>query len=110
MAAKTKSQLATAVLKELRLVRRSGGAPSAADSVHVQDKYSGLLKELRARELAFWDEDQIPEHVFEIMTEVMAGRCSKGLGVEYDAGDAFTRLLVVCAKPDTGEPTRATFF
>ena len=109
MANKTKAALAIEVLKELRIIRRSGQSPAAADSQTVQTRYVSLLKELRARGKASWDENSIPEHVYGPLIELMAGLCSQMFGVQYDSGDAFNRIIALESEDDSGEPVQAEY-
>jgi hypothetical protein len=106
----TKADLATEVLQELRIVRRSGGVPNAADAQKVLRKYTSLLEELDDRGKAFWEENAIPKRVFGCLTEVVAGRCASGFGVEYDAADAFQRLIILASAVPTGYATKAEYF
>ena len=109
---KTKSDLATAVLRELRIVRRAGGVPNAADSQFVQDKYSSLFLELKDRDKVFWDdEDSIPERAFDALTMVVAGTCAAAFGrPDYNPGDAMRRLSILTARVPTGYPTKAKYY
>lgn len=106
----TEADLAQEVLQELRIVRRSGGVPNPADAQKVLRKYRGLLDELDDRGKAFWEPNVIPSRVFVCLTEVMAGRCAQAFGVEYDAGDAFQRLIILASAVPTGYPTKAVYF
>ncbi|MGB1548491.1 MAG: hypothetical protein ACPHIA_08185 [Alphaproteobacteria bacterium] len=107
--ARTKADLAIRVLKELRIIRRSGQAPSAADSTTVQDKYEDLLQELRAIGKASWDENSIPEHVFGPLSELVASLSASAFGTEYNAGDAYNRIVALESEPDSGEPVTAEY-
>lgn len=109
MANKTAADLAIAVLKELRVIRRQGSSATAAQSETVKDKYTYTLKELRARNAAYWDEDSIPEEAFDALTKFMAGICAPTFGRAYDDQGAFDRLKVLASVPDDGEPVRAEY-
>jgi hypothetical protein len=106
----TEADLAKEVLQELRIVRRSGGVPNAADAQKVLRKYRGLRLELEDRGKAFWEANAIPERIVVCLTELLAGRCAQTFGVEYDAGDAFQRLIILCSAVPTGYPTKAVYF
>jgi hypothetical protein len=108
--ARTATELATAVLKELRVIRRNDAAASAADSTFVTDKYYDLLQELESQEVAYWEYDDIPNEVFTALVKAVAGECAQAFGTEYDASDAFRRLCVLSGEKATGLPTPAEYF
>lgn len=107
---KTENDLALAVLRELRLIRRSGGAPNAADADFVKQKYEGVLEELRDRGKVFWDLDAIPDRVFPSLTRVVAAECAPAFGTEYSAENAYQRLVILASDEGTGQPIRASYF
>jgi hypothetical protein len=77
--AKTTQQLATRVLERLRVIE-GGDTPSNADAETVKSFYSGAFKELDAQDIAWWDEDAIPDEAFEALTDVIAGRLAPDFG------------------------------
>lgn len=109
MATKTKADLARKVLQALGEIDATQD-PAPEDATYVQSVYSDLLVELRDREIATWDENAIPARVFRPLVKLVASECADTYGREYNAADAFNRLTVLAAKPDTGEATAATYF
>lgn len=77
--AKTTQQLATRVLERLRVIA-GGETPSNADAETVKSVYSGTFKELEDQDVAWWEEDEIPDQAFEALADVMAGRLAPDFG------------------------------
>lgn len=107
---KTQADLALDVLRELRLIRRSGGAPNAADADFVKRKYAGVFEELQDRGKTFWGVGTIPDRVFPALVRVVAAECAPAFGVEYSADNAFQRLVILSSDEGSGQPIQANYF
>lgn len=107
---RTAQDLAVEVLRELRIVRRQGGIPNAADVDTVKRRHAGIHEELQDRGKVWWELDAIPERVFPALARVVAGECAQLFGVEYDPGAAYQRLVILASDDGSGQPIRAEFF
>lgn len=110
--AKTKAQLATSVLRKLKILQAEETA-NADDSTLVQTIYSDRLQALYDKELAYWPEDSIPEEVFRYLVTLIANECAPEFHQGFDPGlerYAEMKLAEHVAKSDSGEPTQAVYF
>lgn len=109
--AKTVAELAIRVLEKIGTLT-AGDTPSPADSTKVTDFYANAYQEYERLEIAFWDEDSIPEYVYEALVDLLAGRLSADEGwprPELEAsGDNRLRLMAV-GKP-SGEILTTDYF
>ena len=110
--AKTKAQLATAVLRRLKIIGAEETA-DADDSNLVQDIYGDKLEELYDLELAYWAEDEIPDEVYRIIVTLIANEVapefhqqfSPDLEVMY-----MNKLRIHISKKASGEPIQAVYY
>lgn len=77
---KTTQQLATRVLERLRVIG-AGETPTDADAASIKSLYSGTFKEIEVDNVAWWDEDSIPEEAFEALADFIAGRAAPDHGL-----------------------------
>lgn len=109
--AKTAEQLANRTLEKIGVLEQ-GGTPSTADQTAVTDAYAAIYQEAERLGWAFWDEDAIPEYVFEALGDFMAGRLASDFG--FDPPPAFltaeARLRLMASNPQTGEILSAEYF
>jgi hypothetical protein len=106
---KTLTDLATAVLRELR-VARHGEEPSADDRALIQDYYFGMYEEWRNTNYAYWPRDTIPDLVFIPVSKLIANDVKGVFNKPYDPGDAKQRLDASCAKPWSGATVRGLYY
>lgn len=127
---RTKRQLVTAALRDLRLTAL-GETPAAEDFELGVEKYDTKLEELREKGLAWWpntagvaasDTLEIPDSVFLPLTRVMIGELAGPFGKDTpveqdDAGrpmavdkKGLMDLRRHMSKRDSGEPTTAEYF
>lgn len=107
--ARTQADLATAVLKELRIIA-ADETPSAEDQATVLAKYADMFEEMKDRDVAFWPVASIPSAVFGALTKVIAAECAASFGVAFDPQDAYRRLIVLATRESTPIPTPAEYF
>lgn len=108
---KTTQQLATRVLERLRVIA-GGETPSNADAETVKSFYSGAFKELDAQDVAWWDEDAIPDEAFEALTDLIAGRLAPDFGQARPdlEQSGMARLRILSADVPTGFPVTSSYF
>lgn len=127
MAAKTKADLSTAVLRRLRILA-AGETASAEDAALVEDEYDDTLEALREEGLVYWPNTgrstaEIPQVVFQALVGIMCDAVASAFGVQTPieqedvagertttgvAGKRFLRLHI--SKRSSGEPTRAVYY
>ena len=109
--AKTAAELAIRTLEKIGVLAQ-GDTPSTADSDAVQDAYTNVYQEAERLGWAFWDEDAIPEYVFEALCDFMAGRLASDFGFEAPPAylSAEARLRLMAANPPTGEVLSAEYY
>lgn len=106
---KTRLDLATAALREIRILR-AGEAPTDVQKAQADQKYDAIYAELGVIGVAFWDVASIPVAVFDALTMLVAQRLAPAFGKDYAAGDAMQRLYVVAAKPWSGQTVKALYY
>ena len=108
---KTTQQLATRVLERLRVIA-GGDTPSNADAETVKSYYAGAFKELDAQDIAWWDEDAIPDEAFEALADFVAGRLAPDFGQARPdlEQSGMARLRILSADVPTGFPVTASYF
>lgn len=67
MAEKTKLDLAKSAMREIKRLS-NGEELSSEDSTYVQEKIDELYEELQEREIAYWDEEAIPNSMMRSLT------------------------------------------
>ena len=110
--AKTKSQLATAVLQQLSVLAAEEAA-SADDSNTVQTIYEDRLERLYDDELAYWLADEIPEAVFRAVVILIANEAAPTFGQIFDpSAELYAEGLLKKhnTKQSTGEPIEAVYY
>lgn len=127
MAAKTKQDLSTDVLRVGLGVLDALHTPSAEDAALVEDQYDHKLAELRDDGLAYWPNTgrnvaEIPEAVFgalvDIMTEDVASAFGKDTPSSFDdygrqvscGTKGLRKLRAHISKRRSGEPTKAVYY
>ena len=100
---KTTQQLAIRVLERLRVIA-AGETPDNADAKSVKNFYSGTFAEISARNVAFWEEDAIPEEAFEALADLVAGRIAPDFGLSRPdlEESGMARLRILSAEVPTG--------
>lgn len=121
---KTKTQLSTAVLRDLREVG-DGEAPTAEAAKLVEDAYDAKHAEWRRRGLAWWDNTgkhvaEIPLEAFQVVVDLMANETSGSLGRPEAPKSAADKreieksllrdLRAMLHKPSSGEQTLIDLF
>jgi hypothetical protein len=106
---KTTQELAVRVMNRLA---PGTGTPSASDAKAIKDLYSGTFKELQAQNIAWWEEDAIPEEAFEALSDFIAGRVAIEFGPAKPDLEAsgMSRLRILSAAPPTGLAARGVYF
>lgn len=107
---KTKQDLAEEVLLELGKADAANPGESAEDIAFVKRRYGSVFLELEDHGLVFWDEDSIPERVFDPLVQLLAFRCRKAFGVEYTLDDAMQRLQALASRDRNAWPVKAEYF
>lgn len=114
--AKTKTELATTVLRTLGIVG-AVDSPSAADSAFVVQEYENALPYWGDLGLVYWPSDEIPEAVYSMLVTLVANRSMNAFGIAQSFDDMLKRedkLLVPlrrhCAKRQSGFPTRVDHY
>lgn len=107
----TGAQLALRVLERLKVVI-APDSPTALDLTTVTTFYNNSLAEMRADNVAYWDQDDIPDEAFQALADLIAGRVAPDFGVTRpdleQSGDL--RLRRISAQGPTGRPVTSTFF
>jgi hypothetical protein len=109
---KTVQQLAARVLARLE-VTAAGDEPAAEDAATVTDFYAGTYTEIAATDdLPYWDEDDIPDEVFQALADFIAGRIAPDFGKSKPDLEAsgLARLRILSAQGGTGRRVTAEFF
>lgn len=80
--ARTELELATNVLRSLNVVDAMESG-SAADTLYVMERYRDVHAELAddSYRLAYWPIDQIPSHIFEPLTNLIALSVAPAFGI-----------------------------
>ena len=105
---RTTQDLAEEVLLELGIADAANPAESSEDIAFVKRRYTNVLKELE--EKGFWDENSIPDRVFDPLAQYLAYRCRKRFGVDYELDDAWRRLCEMTEVEAAPYPTRIQYF
>jgi hypothetical protein len=71
MKSRTPQELSKAVMDQLGVIDALE-FPSAIDHQYIFDRYTDLMDELRADELGYWPDDQIPGLVFLAVADLVA--------------------------------------
>lgn len=102
--AKTVTDLCNRVLVKIGTLA-DGDTAGPADVLAVTDFYGNVYQEYERLEIAFWDQDSIPEYVFEALADRLAGPLSTDQGWPRPdltvSGDQ--RLRLMAANPPSGE-------
>lgn len=108
---KTTTDLATAVLRRLRVIG-SNETAEAEDDVFVKAVYANVYQELEYQDLAFWDETAIDERVFEALADVVAARSGANYGQSKpDLESAgMRRLNILAAEIPSGAVAKNEYF
>lgn len=108
---KTTQQFATRVLLRLREIA-SDATPTSVDATHVKDFYFGIFKEIEANDIAWWDEDVIPDEAFEAMVDLVTGRIATdfGLGRPDLEASGMERLRILSAAACDNLPVTSSYF
>jgi hypothetical protein len=108
---KTTQQLATRVLERLRVIA-GGDTPSNADAETVKNAYSGFFKELDAQDIAWWDEDEVPDEAFEALADFVAGRLAPDFGQARPdlEQSGMARLRILSAAVCDNLPVTSSYF
>lgn len=80
MATRTRTQLATAVLRHLGLVNAEE-APSATDMAYVKERYDGILAEMDDQNMVYWDDDAVPYIIYEPLVQLVALSVGTAYGI-----------------------------
>lgn len=108
---KTTTQLATNVLERLRVIA-AGETPTASDAQDVKDFYATTLAELAIDDLVYWDAADIPDEVFEPLTDMLAGRLAPNFGQLRPDLEAsgMNRLARLASQGGTGRVVTGSYF
>lgn len=118
---KTPEELATAVMRRLGMID-ANKQPTASEQAIIIDHYYNKMEELRAEDLVYWPESQIPRAAFEALIRVIAQQFSTTLGQDVpteqtESGDVMAignvgmrMLRRLMARDATGLPTMANYF
>lgn len=118
---KTPEQLATAVMRRLGMIDPNK-EPTASEQSIIIDHYYNKMEELRAEDLVYWPEAEIPRAAFEAMVRVIAQQFSTTLGQDVpteqtESGDVMAignvgmrMLRRQMARDATGLPVKANYF
>lgn len=84
MALRTKQELATRVLRKMRIAGMVQ-APSSEDVAHVSDAYDSKYSEWQVRKIAYWPNtslsaEEIPEEVFNPLVDLLVNEVSGDYG------------------------------
>ena len=117
MTTRTKSDLATRVMRKLALIDALE-EPAAEDYAHISDVYTNLIEEMRNDLLVTWDADAIPYDTFEAVAELMRIVVGPDYGVPGPSGEELTQLLDgakrrirrLSMKRSSGQPTEVEYF
>lgn len=107
----TGTQLARRVLERLKVVIQPD-EPVAEDLTTVETYYNNALAEMTADNVAYWDQDDIPDEAFQALADLIAGRIGPDFGVARpdleQSGDL--RLRRLGAQGPTGRSVAASYF
>ena len=95
---KTTSDLASAVLRELR-VHRYDETPGEDLKQIVVEAYESLVAEWRNQRVCYWATGAIPEIVFRPVVRIVAAEVAPTFNKPYDPGQALNRLYAAVARP-----------
>jgi hypothetical protein len=109
-APKTRLDLVTAALRELRILRADETAPSPEDYALVSDAYTGVYAELANIGVAYWPEDEIPALVMRPLAKLVAADAAGTYGKVFDPADALDRIYTAAAKPWSGDNIQGLFY
>lgn len=98
---KTTSDLAAAVLRELR-VSRYDEAPAEDLKQIVVEAYTSMVEEWRTQRVCYWETDAIPEIVFRPVVRLVAAEVAPTFNKPYESGQALNRLYSAVARPFSG--------
>ena len=109
--AKTVAQLAARVLERIGILA-AGDTPTPFESTRVTDFYADQYQELEVRGIAYWDETDIPNSVFQALADYLAGLLSSDDGWPRPdlIADGERRLNLMSAEPASGEVQQAEYF
>lgn len=90
----------------------AGDTPSTTDAAALTLLYGALYQEYERREFALWDQNSIPEYVFEALADALAGRWASDQGYSPPVGSigAEGRLKLMAAQPASGEIMVGEYF
>lgn len=124
--ARTKSELSTAVLRELGVVDALH-SPAAVDAAFVEERYDDRLEEMKDKGLVYWPNtgratEEIPNVVFRSMVLIMVAEVAPSYGYPIPTSVDDRGRPIPCgtkglmdlrrhlAKGPSGAPTRATYY
>jgi hypothetical protein len=113
--AKTKAQLATSVLRKMRIVDAVEN-PSASDSELVETAYDAKTAAWRRLGYIWWPNtgrlvQEIPDEVFDVMVRLISNSVSDDYGMPRQATEEAAEKMLLREvralnhKPDSGEST-----
>lgn len=113
----TKDEVCRIAARELGIV----GAAQQADGptfAIIQDKFDGVLADLRAREIAAWGENATPDEVKDALGVYIAQKCANSLATGPEVrqhlvglgGKAYMDVLAVAGRKWSGNSTKADRF
>lgn len=118
---KTATDLALRVLGRLFSDSDAGSLPPA-DLAMVKSFYHGQLAEMNVMNLAYWDEDDIPDEAFEALVDYVAGGVAADFGIALPTitignepipslkASGQSRLQRLASRGGTGRRVTAEFF
>jgi hypothetical protein len=112
MASKTTTDLATAVLRRLRVIDATETA-DASDASAIKALYADLYAEMKDEGVAVWPETAIPPRYFRALTDYVAGHAAVDFGKNDLVGladNGESRLRRIAADDWGGMRTKAEFF
>lgn len=110
--AKTKQQLSTRVLEQMRIVG-VGEDPPAEDAARIEGRYDSKLAEWRERGLVWWTNTdrstaEIPDEVFPVLADLMENEAGHSYGIENPVMQRLQveeRMLLRLARFTTSGPS-----
>jgi hypothetical protein len=107
----TSAQLAAKVLERLKVVVPPDTA-EVEDLTTVSDFYTGSTAELRADNLVYWDDEDIPDEAFLSTVDLIAGRIAPNFGLNRPdlEESGMSRLRRIGSQGPTGRSVTADFF
>ena len=114
--ARTRIELASSVLRKLGVID-AHSSPSAADSDYVIAQYDEMHAVLTDTNRAYWDADEIPLAVYQIIVRLVANDVAGAFGRGGNVEDTEARhqlilkdLIKHVARPASGLPAKAVHY